>query len=312
MLMDTEQTKNQLHPLNQDESKMDNDNGFEMSNNKLVKLLENRSSVDDLVERRVLIGGPNDDYNEVMKKNKMHKRKISQKMDEFFGTRVDKQNLVDRGIILDPFSQKMEQLKTLINSLNFADLERQRLFLLLKELENDHNNQNSNLQQKLIDKDNIINQFQADYKKLEQKMRTETENKQRVILHMRGVIQERQQQEQQLRNEYDSKINELRNEFEMKYNEINNNNSNSNNNNNNENITSYIDFISENIDDMKLFNEIRKRTIDLVNNSNNNNNNNTIQLLTQQNDKKLKQSKKEIQKLKRQTKKKKLKMIKYI
>ena len=229
-----------------------------------------------------------------------HRRRASQNLLHSLSQRPTIPDLVERGILMnenEQFNSKISQLLLIINSSqNISSDSKESIYDISSSIKQDYSSMIQRLNGQIFEYKQTLNQFQDDVQSREQRLRQELENKQRVLIHMNGIIEQQKNDQLQIKNKYNQEINKLKQE--------------NNKTNNNQKIKQQLQYlqsiiprtnnnnINATIDN--IYNQIGNDDNNEQKNNNNNNNNKEYEneIETQKQEiSKLKQQKKEMVRL---------------
>merc|ERR1712154_293870 len=103
----------------------------------------------------------------------------------------------------------------LINSAqNLMNSTKSQMFGVADDIRNDYILMSGRLNDQIFEYKQTLNQFQADVHSREQRLRTELESKQRVLLHMNGIAEQQKHDQMIMQNEYEEKLRILKEQIE--------------------------------------------------------------------------------------------------
>merc|ERR1712228_919873 len=141
---------------------------------------------------------------------KEHRRRASQKLELALSQRPTFSDVVERGILMnenDNFNERIRELVLLINSAqNLMNSHKSKMYQVADEIKNDYMAMSSRLNDQIFEYKQTLNQFQVDVHSREQRLRTELETKQRVLLHMNGIAEQQKHDQMIIQSEYEEKL----------------------------------------------------------------------------------------------------------
>merc|ERR1712176_170361 len=174
----------------------------------LNKKMQTRPTEKELFERNILIN-----------KNERHehRRRASQNLIHSLSQRPTFSDLVQRGILMnenEQFNQKIRELLSLIEtSPNILNPTKNKIHHITNDIKEDYSSMISRLNGQIFEYKQTLNQFQADVQSREERLRRELENKQRVLIHMNGIIEQQKKDQKNIKNEHELQIKELKEEY---------------------------------------------------------------------------------------------------
>jgi len=141
---------------------------------------------------------------------KEHRRRASQKLEIALSQRPTPSDLADRNILInehDNFNEKIQELMLLIDrSQNLINSTKSKMFGVTDEIKSDYIQMSTRLHDQIFEYKQTLNQFQADVHSREQRLRTDLETKQRVLLHMNGISEQQKHDANAMKAEYEEKL----------------------------------------------------------------------------------------------------------
>mmetsp|Transcript_54858 Transcript_54858/g.91022 ORF Transcript_54858/g.91022 Transcript_54858/m.91022 type:complete len:912 (+) Transcript_54858:169-2904(+) len=132
-------------------------------------------------------------------------RRSSQTLLHSLAQRPAMSDLVDRGILFsenENFNEHLRELSTLIHSLpHSTDATKSQMFVATNSIKQDHASTVNRLHGQFLEQKQTLNQFQEDVQSREQRLRRDLEDKQRILIHMNGMLEQQKKEHQQQINE---------------------------------------------------------------------------------------------------------------
>merc|ERR1712154_638538 len=151
---------------------------------------------------------------------KEHRRRASQKLELSLSQRPTFSDVVERGILMNEnehFNERIRELLALIEgSLNNKDPNKRKMYGVTEDIKDDYHSMIARLNGQISEYKQTLNQFQDDVQSREQRLRQELENKQRVLIHMNGIIEQQKNDQLSNQQEYEQKINQIQQEYKEK------------------------------------------------------------------------------------------------
>merc|ERR1712154_641439 len=178
----------------------------------LIKKMQTRPTEKELFARNILIN-----KNERLE----HRRRASQSLIHSLSQRPTFSDLVERGILMnenEQFNEKIRELLSLIEtSPNILNPTKNKIYHITNDIKEDYSSMISRLNGQIFEYKQTLNQFQADVQSREERLRRELENKQRVLIHMNGIIEQQKKDQKNIKNEHELQIKELKEEYKEKF-----------------------------------------------------------------------------------------------
>jgi len=107
----------------------------------------------------------------------------------------------------DNFNERIRELVLMINSAqNLMNSSKSKMYQIADNIKSDYHLMSSRLNDQIFEYKQTLNQFQADVHSREQRLRTELETKQRVLLHMNGIAEQQKHDQMIIQSEYEEKL----------------------------------------------------------------------------------------------------------
>lgn len=147
-------------------------------------------------------------------------RRASQILQGQLADRPTKTYLIDRHILLaenQEFNQKVHQLKEYVRRLpKVSNHQMQELLLKIDDIYNDYLFMYAHMTDQLSEYKQTLDQFTQDVDSRELQMKHELESKQRVLLHLQGLVEHQKQMMQIMKQEHNESVQRLSDQYEEK------------------------------------------------------------------------------------------------
>ncbi|ETO27616.1 hypothetical protein RFI_09518 [Reticulomyxa filosa] len=187
----------------------------------LGKALRRRPSVTDLMVKNILWNDPSIDAQAQVTERRQHRRRTSELLDQKLAERPDINSLVERGIIIetnDMFVAEVATAMQRVQNMGMSDQHKRLVSKIIADLLTQHNITVHDMNQRHVEKmkeyKRMEDEAHKESRRRERKLRTELDNRARLIAHNNAVIERYEQEKKEAQQEMSEEIKKMKEDYE--------------------------------------------------------------------------------------------------